>query len=69
VAVRHKRRFQEAGAEWVRALAALKEDPSSIPSTYTEAHNHVALVPSSGLHKPVVRMHMCKQMFVHMKGK
>ena len=28
-------------AQWFRALAALPENPSSIPSTYMAAHNHL----------------------------
>ena len=31
--------------QWLRALAALAEDPGSVPSTYMEAHIHLILFP------------------------
>lgn len=39
-------------AEWLQALAALKEDPGSIPSTPTAAHSPISRESDSLLWPP-----------------
>ena len=35
-------------AQWLRALAALSEDPGLIPSIHMVAHDHIYVTPATG---------------------
>jgi hypothetical protein len=52
-------------AQWLRALAALPEDPSSIPSTHMADHNGLYL-QIQGIGYPHVDIHVGKTP-LHMK--